>query len=216
MATERPAEPGRKAPSKKTPRRPASNRPASKSAKEKKTVSLTTTAPAGSSVSVSTNGQKGFLDFLGGIVPDLAESAAQAVAPSLGIDPRVAGQTVSQVLSIFGVGGGGKAFTPAIPKEQVLGQMQQVVTPYLDDKAFTTALQLWMRAALEPVQAHKEGKAYQPSVDLSKNWFTDAVSAVGDAVGDAVDTVSDAVSNVNWQQVGQIGMQLAPYAAALL
>lgn len=172
-------------------------------------MSLTTTAPAGSSVSVSTNGQKGFLDFLGGVIPDLAESAAQAVAPSLGIDPRVAGQTMGSILNIFGVGGGGKAFTPAIPKEQVLSQMQQVAAPYLDDKAFTTALQLWLRAAIEPVQAHKDGKAYQPSVDLSKNWFTDAVSSVTDAVGDAV-------SNVNWQQVGQIGMQLAPYAAALL
>jgi len=209
MATERPAEPGRKPATKKTPRRPATNRPASKSAKEKKTVSLTTTAPAGSSVSASTNGQKGFLDFLGGVIPDLAEGAAQAVAPSLGIDPRVAGQTVSQVLSIFGVGGGGKAFTPAVAKEQSVGQLQQLIGPSLGDPAFAAALQQWMRAAIEPVQAHKEGKAYQPSVDLSKSWFSDAIDAVGDAVGDAV-------SNVNWQQVGQLGMQALPYAMALL
>lgn len=174
-------------------------------------MTLTTTAPAGasSSVSVSTDGQKGFFDFLDGVIPDLAQTAAQAVAPSLGIDPRVAGQTVSQVLSIFGVGGSGKAFTPAIPKQQTLGQLQQLVTPYLDDKAFSAALQRWMKAAIEPVQAHKDGKAYQPSVDLSKSWFDDAISSIGDAVGDAV-------SNVNWGQVAQVGMQALPYVMAAL
>lgn len=212
MATERRGEPSRKPAVKKTAqRRSASNRPASKSAKEKKTVSLTTTAPAGtsSSVSVSTVDQKGFFDFLDGVIPDVASTVAETVAPSLGIDPRVAGQTVSQVLSLFGVGGGGKAFTPTIPRQQTVDQLQQQLTPYLDDKAFSAALQHWMRAAIEPVQAHKDGKAYQPSVDLSKSWFSDAISSIGDTIGDAV-------SNVNWGQVAQVGMQALPYAMALV
>lgn len=210
MATERRAEPNGKPAAKKTAqRRPAINRPTSKSVKERKTVSLTTTAPASSSVSVSTDGQKGFLDFLGGVLPDVASTVAQTVAPSLGIDPRVAGQTVSQVLSIFGIGGPDKAFTPTVPKDQSLSQLQQLVTPYLGDKAFSTALQHWMRAAVEPVQAHKDGKAYQPSVDLSKSWFDDAISSIGDAVGDAV-------SSVNWGQVAQVGMQALPYVMAAL
>jgi hypothetical protein len=209
MATERPAGPNRKPGGKKTPGRPAGNRPTGRSAKEKKTVSLTTNAPAGSGVSASTSGQKGFFDFLEGVIPDVASTVAQTVAPSLGIDPRVAGQSVSQVLSLFGIGGSGKAFTPTVPKQQSLGQLQQLVDPYLGDKAFSTALQQWMRAAVEPVQAHKDGKAYQPSVDLSKSWFDDAFSAVSDAVGDAV-------SSVNWGQVAQVGMQALPYVMAAL
>lgn len=167
-------------------------------------MTLTTTSPmtvpASSSSSASDGGhQKDFLDFLGGLIPD----AAQAAAPVLGIDPRVAGQTVSDVLSIFGIGGGGKAFTPAIPKEQAVSQLEQVVTPYLGDQAFTAGLGAWLKAALEPVEASKAGKAYQPSVDLSKNWFTDAVSSIGDAIGSAA-------SSIPWQQVGQVGMQMLP------
>jgi hypothetical protein len=54
------------------------------------------------------------------------------------------------------------------------------------------------------VQAHKEGKAYQPSVDLTKNWFTDAVGSIGDAV-----------SSVNWGQVAQVGMQALPFVLSL-
>jgi hypothetical protein len=160
-------------------------------------VTMTTTSPvsAGTSAAGSGGGQKGFLDFLGGILPGVA----QTVAPSLGLDPRVAGQTVSQVLSIFGIGGPGKAFTPALPKEQAVSQLQQVVTPYLSDPAFSTALQKWIQAAIEPVQAHKDGKAYQPSVDLSKSWFDDAISSIGDVV-----------SSVDWRQVAQVGMQILP------
>lgn len=165
-------------------------------------MTVTTTSPAntGASATGSDGGQKGFFDFLGGILPGVA----QTVAPSLGIDPRVAGQTVSQVLSIFGIGGPGKAFTPALPKEQAVSQLQQVVTPYLSDPAFSTALQRWMQAAIEPVQAHKEGKAYQPSVDLNKSWFDDAISSIGQAV-----------SSVNWGQVAQVGMQALPFVLSL-
>ena len=168
-------------------------------------MTMTTTSPvsAGTSATGSGGDQKDWEDFLGGLAPGLA----QTVAPSLGIDPRVAGQTVSQVLSIFGIGGPGKAFTPALPKDQALSQLQQVVTPYLSDPGFSTALTRWLQAAMEPVQAQKEGKAFQPSVDLSKNWFTDAVSSVGDAV-------SDAVSSVNWGQVTQVGMQVLPRVMA--
>lgn len=161
-----------------------------------------TTVPANSSSSVAGEGhEKGFLDFLGGIIPGVA----QAAAPVLGIDPRVAGQTVSQVLSVFGIGGGGKAFLPAIPKEQALSQLEQAVTPYLSDQAFTTALGSWLQAAIEPLQATKEGKAYQPSVDLSKSWL----SSIADSIGDVV-------SSVNWDKVGQVGMQLLPLATAIL
>jgi hypothetical protein len=181
-------------------RRVASESTASKSGKESD-VTLTTNMPvsAGTSATGSGGGQKDFMDFLGGILPGVA----QTVAPSLGIDPRVAGQTVSQVLSIFGIGGPGKAFTPAVPKEQALSQLQQVVTPYLSDPAFSTALERWMQAAIEPVQAHKDGKAYQPSVDLSKSWFDDAINSIGNAV-----------SSVNWGQVAQVGMQALPYVLA--
>jgi hypothetical protein len=186
--------------------KPAKKRMASKSSADKSEkesdMTLTTNIPvsAGTSATGSDGGEKGLFDFLGGIIPGLAEAAA----PSVGIDPRVAGQTVSQVLSIFGIGGPGKAFTPAIPREQVVSQLQQVVTPYLSDPAFSAALERWMQAAIEPVQAHKEGKAYQPSVDLTKNWFTDAVGSIGDAV-----------SSVNWGQVAQVGMQALPFVLSL-
>ena len=110
---------------------------------------------------------------------------------------------MSQVLSIFGIGGPGKAFTPALPKDQAVSQLKQVVTPYLSDPGFSTALARWLQAALEPVQAQKEGKAFQPSVDLSKNWFDDAISSIGHAV-----------SSVNWGQVAQVGMQVLPSVMA--
>ena len=86
-------------------------------------MTVTTTSPVSTGTSATGSGgdQKGFGEFLSGIIPDLAGT----VAPSLGIDPRVAGQTVSQVLSIFGIGGPGKAFTPALPKEQAVSQLQQ-------------------------------------------------------------------------------------------
>jgi hypothetical protein len=166
-------------------------------------VSLTTTSPvsAGTTAAGYGAGQKGFLDFLGDVLPGVAGPVAQ----EFGIDPRIAGQTVSQVLSIFGIGGPGKAFTAAVPKEQALSQLQQVVTPHLSDPAFTKALGHWMQAAIEPVQAHKEGKAYQPSVDLSKSWFSDAIDWVGEQA-----------SNVDWRQVAQVGMEALPYVLAAI
>jgi hypothetical protein len=183
-------------------RRVASQSAAGTPGKERD-VSMTTTSAvsAGASATGSGGGDKDFFDLLGGILPDVATT----VAPSLGIDPRVAGQTVSQVLSIFGIGGPGKAFTATVPKEQAVTQLKQVVSPYLSDPAFKTALAKWIQLAVEPVQAQKEGKAYQPSVDLSKGWFDDAVDWVGDQV-----------SNINWNQVAQVGMQALPYVAALL
>src|SRR5436309_14174809 len=86
-------------------KRVASKSSARESGKESD-MTATTTSPvsAATSATESGGGQKGFFDFLGGIIPGIA----QAAAPSLGIDPRVAGQTVSQVLSIFGIGGPGK------------------------------------------------------------------------------------------------------------
>jgi hypothetical protein len=166
-------------------------------------MTVTTTTPAGTSASSATlgGGQKDFWDIVGGMLP----GAAQMVAPSVGIDPRIAGQTVSQVLSIFGIGGGGKAFSATIPKDQALAQLQQVVGPHLSDRAFATALGKWMEAAIEPVQAHKEGKDYQPSVDLNKSWFDDATSWLGDQV-----------SKVDWSQVAQVGMRALPVAISLL
>jgi hypothetical protein len=180
-------------------RRVASESSASKSGKEID-VSVTTTSPvgAGTSAAGSDAGQKDFLDFLGGILP----GAAETVAPTLGLDPRVAGGTVRDILNIFGIGAG-KAFTTAVPKDQAVSQLQQVVTPYLSDPAFRTVLGRWMQAAIEPVQAQKEGKAYQPSVDMSKNWFTDAVDSIGDAI-----------SKVDVQQVVQVGMRALPYVVA--
>lgn len=199
---------------KAAPKSVGSQNPSSKPRKGSD-VTLTTNNPMAASSSSSTSSpmtsapgakgsgadDKGFADFLSGILP----TVAQTVAPSLGIDPRVAGQTVGQVLNIFGIGGQGKAFTAAIPKDVAVSQIQQVVSPYLSDESFRTALQSWMQAALEPVQAQKQGKAYQPSVDLSKSWFDDIVNTVGDAV-----------SHVNWGQVAQVGMQILPYALAAL
>lgn len=159
----------------------------------------TMTSPATSAAQPDESG-KDWTDFLSGILPGLASEGAQAV----GIDPRIAGQTVSQVLSIFGVGGPGKAFTPALPKDQALSQLQQTVAPYLSTPGFSTALTAWLQAAIEPAQAYKQGKEYQPSVDLTKNWFSDAISSI-----------SDAVSSVNWPQVAQIGMKVLPPVLAL-
>jgi hypothetical protein len=152
---------------------------------------------AGTSATGSGGPQKDWEDFLSGLLPGVA----QAAAPILGIDPRVAGQTVSQVMSIFGIGGAGKAFTAAIPKEQALSQLQQVVTPYLSTPGFSTALTAWLQAAIEPVQAQQQGKAFQP--DLAKSWFSDAIDSIGSAV-----------SHVPWQQVAQIGMQALPLVLA--
>jgi hypothetical protein len=178
-------------------------RKASKSAKESD-VSITTTSTPASAATGTTGsyaGQKGWDDFLAGVLPGIAGTVAQG----FGLDPRVAGQTVSQVLSIFGIGGQGKAFTAALPKDQAVSQLQQVVTPHLSDPAFGTALAAWLQAAIEPVQAHKEGKAYQPSVDLDKDWF-----------GDAINSIGHAVSSVNWGQVAQVGMQALPFVLSLI
>jgi len=185
-------------------RKPAAEIPRSRSAKESD-VSMTSTATApatsGSASAPAAGTQKDFFDFLGGLIPDVTTAAAQAV----GLDPRVAGQAVSSLLNVFGIGGGGKAFTPSISKEMAVQQVQPILQPYLGDPAFKTALSAWLSAAVEPVQAQKSGKAYQPSVDLSKSWFSDIV-----------DTVGDAVSSVNWGQVAQVGMQALPYITAAL
>jgi hypothetical protein len=163
---------------------------------------MTTNYPASAGTSATgSDAEKGWTDFLG----DVLGGAAETVAENFGVDPRLAGQTVSQVLSVFGIGGGGKAFTPALPKEQGISQLQQIVSPHLSDPLFTKALGAWLQAAVEPVQAHKEGKAYQPSVDLSKNWFTDAVDWVGDQA-----------SKVDWRQVADVGMQALPYVIAAI
>ena len=172
-------------------------------------MTMTTNLGSGAgAATVSDADQKNWTDFLGGLLPGIAG----AVAPSLGIDPRVAGQTVSQVLSIFGIGGPGKAFAPALPKEQATAQLQQIIGPHLNDPVFAAALTKWLMDAVEPVQAHKQGKAYKPSVDLSKDWFSDAI----DWVGGAVDTVGDALSGVNWGQVAQTGMQALPFILSLI
>jgi hypothetical protein len=165
-------------------------------------VSVTTTSPA--SAGTSTTGSAVDPKDWGDFFSQLGSSLAQTVAPDLGIDPRIAGQTVSQVLSIFGIGGPGKAFTPTIPKDQAVSQLQQVVAPHLSDPGFSPALLAWLQAALEPVQAHKQGKAFQPSVDMSKDWF-----------GDAINSIGHAVSSVNWGQVAQVGMQALPFVLSL-
>lgn len=161
------------------------------------TTTKTTTTGGGSSLQPDQL-EKGWLDFLGDVLPAATGFAAQAV----GIDPRVAGQTVSQVMHIFGVG---KDFSPTVAKDEALAQLQQVVGPHLADPGFAKALGAWMQAAIEPVQAQKEGKAYQPSVDLSKSWFDDAIGSIGDAV-----------SSVNWGQVAQVGMQALPLVLSVL
>jgi len=185
-------------------RKPAAEIPRSRSAKETDvTMTSTMTAPAasGSATSAPAGSQKDFFDFLGGVIPDIAGQAAQ----SFGLDPRLAGQTVSQLLNVFGIGGGGKAFSPSISKELAVQQVQPILQPYLGDPDFRKALSAWLAAAVEPVQAQKSGKAYQPSVDMSKSWFSDIV-----------DTVGDAVSHVDWGQVANVGMRALPYITAAL
>jgi len=165
-------------------------------------MSTITTNPASAATSTapSAGDQKDWTDFLGGILPDLGGRVAQ----EFGLDPRLAGQTVSQILNIFGIGGT-KGFSPSLNTKEAVTQLQQVVSPHLSDPVFAKALGAWMKAAIEPVQAQKEGKDYQPSVDLSKNWFTDAVDWVGDQA-----------SHVNWQQVAQVGMQALPFVLSVL
>jgi len=184
--------------------------PRSRSAKESDvTITSTTTAPMTSGTATSAPAassapagtQKDFFDFLGGILPNVATT----VAPSIGIDPRVAGQTVSSLLNVFGIGGGGKAFSPAVSKEMAVQQVQPILQPYLGDPAFKAALGAWLGAAVEPVQAQKSGKAYQPTVDLSKSWFSDITDSIGDAV-----------SSVDWGQVANVGMRALPYITAAL
>ncbi len=166
-------------------------------------MTVTTTSPVstGTSATTAAGDEKGIFDFLGDVLPDLAGTAAQAV----GIDPRVAGQTVSQILSIFGIGGG-KAFAPGLPKDQAVSQLQQILTPQLlSDPTFKAALTKWMQAAIEPIQAQKENKEYKPSVPLeNKDWF-----------GDAINSIGHAVSSVNWGQVAQVGMQALPFVLSL-
>lgn len=171
--------------------------------REERTMPLTATSPtttsgptAGGAIS-----DKDWTDFLSSVAPAVAGGVAQAV----GIDPRLAGQTVSQVLSIFGIGGPGKAWTPTLPQDpQRLADLKQLVDQHSGDPGFAPALEKWLSDALEPVRAMKAGKEYQQP-DLSKDWFSDAVSSIGNAV-----------SQVNWQQVAQVGMQILPIAAAAL
>ena len=71
-------------------------------------MSITTTIPAPTDGQTSASpGQqdKDWLDFLGGVLPSVASSAAS----QFGIDPRLAGQTVSSVLGAFGTGYAGLA-----------------------------------------------------------------------------------------------------------
>ena len=172
------------------------------------TITQNFSAPAAPSASTSTDTpEKAWTDWLNSLLPDVAST----VAPSLGIDPRVAGQTVSQILSIFGLGGG-KAFKTVVPQDQAVTQLQKLVTPHISDPVFANALGKWLEAALEPIQAQKEGKDYTPSTDLEKNWFTDATNWVTHAAQD----VGHAVSQVPWQQVAQVGMQALPIVMSLL
>jgi hypothetical protein len=67
---------------KATQKRAASESSASKTPKESN-VSVTTSSTSGSSAN-----QKGWLDLVGDLLPDVASTAAQ----SFGIDPRVAGR----------------------------------------------------------------------------------------------------------------------------
>ncbi len=158
------------------------------------------TATTGAGTPDSGAGAKDFWDILGSVLPGVARE----VAPNVGIDPRVAGQTVSQILGLFGIGGPGKSFAPAVSKDQAAKQLNAVVGPHLDDPAFAKALGKWLEAALQPAQAQKQGKTFQPP-DLSKSWFSDAVDWIGDQA-----------SKVDWGRVAQVGMQALPYALALL
>lgn len=184
---------------------------ATKSAEESDVSAMTTSATStGASAAGSGVNQKGWGDLFGDIIPDIVGPVAQ----SFGIDPRVAGQAASQVLSIFGIGGPGKAFTPAVPKEQAVAQLQQIVAPVLGNPTEVKALNAWLKAAIEPVQAHQGGKAFQP--DFSKSWLSDAWDTVSGAVSDVADTVSSAASSVDWGKVGQLGLQALPYVIAAL
>jgi len=189
---------GKRGAKKAAQRRVASKSSGRKSGKESE-VTITTNMPTsvGSTATASDAGQKGWEEFLGDILPGFAGTVAQ----NIGIDPRVAGQTVSQILNIFGIGGSGKAFNPTLSKGDAVSQLQQLVTPYLTDPSFVTGLQRWLQLAIEPVQAHKEGKAYQPSVDLSKDWLQD---------------IGNTLSSVNWSQVAQVGMQTLPWLLTLI
>jgi hypothetical protein len=173
-------------------------------------ITMTKPVPAGTSTTGNGGGDKDFSDFLGGILSSGAETLAQEV----GIDPRLAGQTVSQVLNIFGIGGAGKAFAPTLPREQIMSQIQQILSPYISDPPTRTLLETWLKAAVEPIQAQKAGKAYQP--DMSKSWLTDAVSSVGGAISDVASTVSDALSSSQGQQAVRAGLQVLPWLAAAL
>lgn len=164
-----------------------------------------TSAPASAAASTNT-ADKDWTDWLSSLLPTVAST----LAPSVGIDPRVAGQTVSQILSIFGLGGG-KAFKTMVPQDQAVGQLQQLVAPHISDPVFAKALGKWLEAALEPIQAQKDGKDFTPT-DLEKNWFTDATSWVSHAVQD----VGQVVSQIPWQQVAQVGMQALPIVMSLL
>lgn len=162
------------------------------------TMTMTPPVSAASSATGTADGtDKDFTDFLGSILP----GAAETVASDVGIDPRLAGQTVSQVLHLFGVGGPGKDFTPTVPQTQVRSQLQQLLSPYIVDQPFREALGVWLKAAIEPIQAQKTGKDYTP--DLSKSWFSSIVH-----------TISDAAKKVDWGQVAKIGMQAVPYVIA--
>ena len=154
--------------------------------------------PITQTASATSAGDKGWGDFLRVIIPGAASAAASAV----GIDPRVAGQTLSQVMGMFGLG---KDFVTQVAKDQAVSQLKEVISPHMGDPAFTKALGLWLQAAVEPIQAQKEGKAYQPSVDLTKSWLLDAW-----------DSVSDVASSVDWGKVTQVGMQALPYLVAVL
>jgi hypothetical protein len=155
--------------------------------------------------------QKDWADFLRGVLPPVAGGLASA----LGIDPRVAGQTISQVLSIFGIGGG-KAFSPAVPRSEIDAQLRAIVAPHLGDPVFTKALTLWLQAAVEPVQAQKDGKAYVPTVDLDKDWFSDAFDSISSTISDIGSTIGDVASGINWGQVAQVGMQTLPWLLSII
>jgi hypothetical protein len=198
----RPGENGTARTKKPARKRAAAPLPTSRTEKESD-MTMTMNSPAATATATGTASDKDFFDFLGGVLPNVA----QHVAPTFGIDPRVAGQTVSQVMSMFGIGGPGKAFAPAVPRDQAVAQLKEVVAPHLADPAFAKALGLWMQAAVQPVQAQQQGKAYQP--DLDKSWLSDAFDSVTGAI-------DDVVSGVDWGQVAQVGMRALPYVIAAL
>lgn len=162
-------------------------------------MSMTTNSPTTTTgTAASTVDEKGWTDFLDDILPDVVKP----VAESFGIDPRIAGQAMGQVLDIFGIGGG-KAYQPAVSQDQAKAQLKQLVAPHLGDQEFKKALSAWLKVATEPVAAQKAGKAYRP--DLQKDWFSDAFDWVGEQV-----------SNVDWGEVGKVGLQALPYVMAAI